>query len=463
MGFIIFLVLFFVYLIHRSVSNPIVRLANAAKSIGSGNYLVDMGDIIKSSSSRSEIGLLAQTFHDMLINLRTNIHLMEQYKHTIDESSLVSKTDLNGIVTYVNKRFCDKTQFSEVELIGKPHDFVWHPDMPKETYADLWETVNAKKIWRGIVKNRAKDGSAHWVAATVAPLMDIDGNIFEFMSIRTDITELQNTKIQLAESFKKLQENTEALLEGQRISREFELAKRIQDNFLPVVEDSFIPHLDSHCVVYAATEIGGDLYDIIPSPKKDEYLFYIGDVTGHGLISGIIMAIVSSLVYALDREVKGDLQLLLQKLNSIVIARIPKKMFVTMLFMKYLPSTRTFSYMGAGHERFLIHRKETNTMEVVPSGGIAVGIFPKMFEKDVSKQFQLAIGDTLFLFTDGITEAQNEKKELFGIDRLVESIKKHHENSSKILCEKVFEDIKNFTGSDIFVDDVTMMAFQAKE
>ena len=69
----------------------------------------------------------------------------------------------------------------------------------------------------------------------------------------------------------------------------------------------------------------------------------------------------------------------------------------------------------------------------------------------------------LFLFTDGITEAQNKEKVLFGIDRLVTSLKKHHKNSSKVLCEKIFDDLKEFTLSDIFIDDVTMMAFRAEE
>lgn len=204
------------------------------------------------------------------------------------------------------------------------------------------------------------------------------------------------------------------------------------------------------------------MYDIIASPSKDEYMFYIGDVTGHGLISGIIMAIVSSLIYAFNRETGGDIQLLLWKLNNIVIARIPKKMFITMLFMKYTPATKTFSYMGAGHERFLIYRKASDTIEIIPSGGIAVGMFANMFTKDVSQQFTLDTEDVLFLFTDGITEAQNKEKVLFGIDRLMKSIKKHHDNSSAVLCEKVFADIKEFTGSDIFADDITMMAFRAE-
>ncbi|NDK19715.1 PAS domain S-box protein [Candidatus Gracilibacteria bacterium] len=214
MGALILLVLFFVYLIQKGISNPIVRLARVANEIAGGNYLIDMSETEKDSQSQDEIGTLAKTFQIMLINLRTNISLMEQYKHAIDESSLVSKTDLRGIITYANKQFCDKAQYTESELIGKPHSIVRHPDMPKEAFKDLWDTISAKKIWKGIVKNRAKDGSEYWVAATITPLLDIQGNIFEYMSVRTDITELQNTKLQLTESFKKLQENTEALLEG---------------------------------------------------------------------------------------------------------------------------------------------------------------------------------------------------------------------------------------------------------
>jgi len=148
MGVIILLVLFFVYLIHTRISNPIIRLARIAKAIGNGNYAVDMKDIVVSVSSRDEISLLGQTFRDMLMNLRSNMDLMEQYKHAIDESSLVSKTDLRGIITYANKQFCDKAQYTESELIGKPHSIVRHPDMPKEAFKDLWDTISAKKIWK---------------------------------------------------------------------------------------------------------------------------------------------------------------------------------------------------------------------------------------------------------------------------------------------------------------------------
>lgn len=149
MGVIILLVLFFVYLIHTRISSPIIRLARIAKEIGGGNYTVDTKDIITpSTGSKDEIGLLGQTFKDMLLNLRSNINLMEQYKHTIDESSLVSKTDLRGIITFANKQFCDKAQYSESELIGQPHNIVRHSDMPKEAFKDLWDTISAKKIWK---------------------------------------------------------------------------------------------------------------------------------------------------------------------------------------------------------------------------------------------------------------------------------------------------------------------------
>lgn len=119
-----------------------------ANEIAGGNYLIDMSETEKDSQSQDEIGTLAKTFQIMLINLRTNISLMEQYKHAIDESSLVSKTDLRGIITYANKQFCDKAQYTESELIGKPHSIVRHPDMPKEAFKDLWDTISAKKIWK---------------------------------------------------------------------------------------------------------------------------------------------------------------------------------------------------------------------------------------------------------------------------------------------------------------------------
>lgn len=86
-----------------------------------------------------------------------------------DGKLIVSRTDLDGVLTHVNDAFVAISGYSQEELIGSPQHILRHPDMPKEAYADLWATVKAGKKWHGYVKNLCKDGSHYWVYATVVP------------------------------------------------------------------------------------------------------------------------------------------------------------------------------------------------------------------------------------------------------------------------------------------------------
>ena len=110
---------------------------------------------------------------------------LERYLRAIDNVAIISKTDLEGKITFVNKIFCDVAQYSKEELIGKPHNIVRHPDMPASSFQNLWDTIQAGHTWHGKVKNRAKDGSAYYVNASIIPLFD-DANetITEYIGIR---------------------------------------------------------------------------------------------------------------------------------------------------------------------------------------------------------------------------------------------------------------------------------------
>jgi len=121
--------------------------------------------------------------------LSEEMKLSMEYKDAIDESAVVSKTDIKGIITHVNDAFCKISGYQKSEFLGKPHSLIRHPDMPKEAFKDMWDTILAKKTWKGVVKNKKKDGSAYYVNATVKPILDIGGNIVEFISMRHDITE----------------------------------------------------------------------------------------------------------------------------------------------------------------------------------------------------------------------------------------------------------------------------------
>ncbi len=118
------------------------------------------------------------------------IVLLRQYKDAVDRSSIVSKTDKRGKITYANDKFCAISGYSREELVGKPHNIVRHKDMPKEAFREMWDTILAKKPWTGIVKNQKKDGDFYIVEATINPILDHTGKIEEFIAIRNDITEI---------------------------------------------------------------------------------------------------------------------------------------------------------------------------------------------------------------------------------------------------------------------------------
>ncbi|TXH95935.1 MAG: PAS domain S-box protein [Rheinheimera sp.] len=115
--------------------------------------------------------------------MRKNLPVTDQEKVLAPGAYIVSKTDLSGRIQYVNRPFIEISGFSDDELMGEHHNIVRHPDMPTEAFADLWKTLKAGKSWRGMVKNRCKDGDYYWVEAKANPIWR-DGEAVGYMSLR---------------------------------------------------------------------------------------------------------------------------------------------------------------------------------------------------------------------------------------------------------------------------------------
>lgn len=109
--------------------------------------------------------------------------IMKEYVLKPDDF-LVSQTDAKGIIRFANDDFCEIAGYTVEELIGKPHNIVRHPDMPKAAFKDLWETAKKGNVWTGYVKNRTKDGGFYWVFATVYQMKDSNTNETLYMSCR---------------------------------------------------------------------------------------------------------------------------------------------------------------------------------------------------------------------------------------------------------------------------------------
>lgn len=118
------------------------------------------------------------------------LHLLEEYKHILDESAIVSKADTSGKITFVNDKFCQVSGYSREELLGQNHRIVRHPDTDKCVFEEMWRTLKAKKTFRKVIKNKAKDGTPYYVDSTITPILDSHDSIIEYISIRYDITKL---------------------------------------------------------------------------------------------------------------------------------------------------------------------------------------------------------------------------------------------------------------------------------
>jgi len=131
--------------------------------------------------------------------------LLKQYIEAIEQNNIVSKTDINGIITFANEEFCKISKYRKEELIGKNHNIVRHPDVPSEVFKKLWDTILAKKTYKATVKNMAKDGSTFYVNTTVIPILDENNNIIEFVAIRYDVTEAVITAKELEKKEEELE------------------------------------------------------------------------------------------------------------------------------------------------------------------------------------------------------------------------------------------------------------------
>jgi len=132
--------------------------------------------------------------------LQENIAFFESYKIAIDKSSIVSKSDINGKITYVNDNFITLSGYTRKEVIGSNHNIIRHPDTSDEFFNAFYKKLNAKQSWKGIMKNRNKKGDDYWVDVVVTPILNASEEIVEFIAVRHDITELVNQRVTLEEN-----------------------------------------------------------------------------------------------------------------------------------------------------------------------------------------------------------------------------------------------------------------------
>lgn len=291
--------------------------------------------------------------------------------------------------------------------------------------------------------------------ATVVAIPMIITNIVAVLIFSTIIQNLLNER-------KTKLEKEKLESEMARKNAELQIAAEIQKNFLPET----IPTTEGFDIAaknIPAKEVGGDFFDVIPLEvmpiSSSRTGIMIADVSGKGVPAALFMALSRIVVRVTAMWFKKPSEVI-SFANPIIANNSKTGMFVTLFYGIIDNETRTLTYVNAGHNPPLVLRKKTGGIEELPLTGIAVGALEDA--EYTQQEIPLAPGDVMVLYTDGITEAVNEREEMFDLSRLIETIRKNSDSSSQELADEIIRSVFSFSGTQPQFDDITLMVVKAK-
>ncbi|TGK52957.1 stage II sporulation protein E [Leptospira bouyouniensis] len=256
------------------------------------------------------------------------------------------------------------------------------------------------------------------------------------------------------------------LEENMRLGMELDVARQIQAMVLPRNEElKQIDELEISARMDSANEVGGDYYDVVHHEDGTVYIG-IGDVTDHGLASGVVMLMTQSAFITTLRSKVISLRESLRSINSILFSNIHVRMNDIRNLTLSLFSYKNGVFTTAGqHETIMVYRHASRKTEIIDTvdNGMLVGLTESIDEFIHEKPIPLQPKDIILLYTDGATEAENPKREQFGSHRLIESLEKHADlpTTDEILAA-IFQDIYVFIdGMDVY-DDITIMIMRKR-
>ncbi len=369
--------------------------------------------------------------------------LVEQVTATTNLENVLRSTHEVGIlgvshtgrVLFVNSGYTRVTgRGSEVPLSGLLLD-----DHGAPAWSQVVETVEREGMSSGVWNVHPAADDRRRVLLTATPATNEFGAAIGYVCVLTDHSREE---------------------ERLRMSKEMEVARRIQTALLPAVETGRMDSLAAAMI--PAEEVGGDYYDIITDSNGIRW-YGIGDVSGHGVTSGLIMLMTHCVVRTII-ETAPDLPMeeILNKLNRILyddILLLGESHHLTFGLIKSLGDG---NYLAAGaHEDVIIHRVATGECEMVALEGCWFGLVKDISGQSVDCSFHLDPGDTVILYTDGVVEAESADGALWEVEGFIASIKRHAHMSPEEMKTAILADVTSFMGTQL--DDITMMILRRTE
>ena len=264
---------------------------------------------------------------------------------------------------------------------------------------------------------------------------------------------------ELASTFDKMTKNIKTITkERERIDSELSIARSIQESSLPNIFPPFPDkkEFDIYASMQPAKQVGGDFYDFF-FIDDENFMFLIADVSGKGVPAALFMMTVKTLISNIA-QVGHSPKELIETVNRKICLTNKQGLFVTMFIGIVNINTGKITYINCGHNQPLIKTENNEYKYMETNSNIVLGAFDNT-EFDVCES-QLKAGDTIFAYTDGITEALNANDEMYGEERLLTCLNKYHNEDIQKLADNVKHDILEFTNSVPQSDDLTMLIFK---
>ena len=249
----------------------------------------------------------------------------------------------------------------------------------------------------------------------------------------------------------------EHYVEKQRIQQGLFIARDIQRSLLPGGPLA-VPGFDIHGVSVGCEETSGDYFDYIRM-GEGRIGMVVGDVAGHGIGAAMFMATARALLRAF-LYANSDPAVTLGNLNNFLSEDMETGRFMTMFYGDLDVANRTLTYVRAGHNPPLLYHRSTDAFEELEAPGVALGMV-RGFRFRTSDPVRIEPGDMLFLYTDGIIETMDARKEQFGIERVADILRKNRERSSKEICDLIRNAVDEFSDHAPPQDDLTMIVARA--
>jgi len=242
-------------------------------------------------------------------------------------------------------------------------------------------------------------------------------------------------------------------LEKRKLEEDLKIAREIQKTFLPK-DNPIVFGFDVSGINISSETVGGDYYDFIPI-VENQLGVAIADSSGKGIPASLIMAAFRA---SLKAEIRNNftIRTILNKVNYLLFESLERENYVTAVYGVLDTKSKIFTFSNGGHNPPILYRPN-GTIEYLTEGGIALGMFPNSTYEE--RSIPLNRGEIIVFYTDGITEAMNEKREEFGIKRLEEIIRNNHSLPARDLQAKIIDKINQFTSGNKN-DDLTMMVIK---